>query len=77
MNRDAEKRCNRCHKFLLPEDFRQLRKQRTGVCKACEHKQKYEIELRAQERRREQHEMRKENYFANSRESRLRLLPDD
>lgn len=62
--------CKQCGKDLLPDDFRKLRKQRRNVCKACEHLEKYECELRAQERRREQ-------YFATVRESRMRLLPDD
>lgn len=47
-------RCKRCNEDLEPDDFRRLRLQYTGVCKACEAKEKYECELRAQERRREQ-----------------------
>lgn len=63
-------RCKKCGKDLLPEDFRRLRKQRRGMCVACEHLEKYECELRAQERRRERH-------FALVRECRMRVLPDD
>lgn len=44
-------KCKRCGEELEPEDFRRLRLQYTGVCKACEHYEAYERELLVRERR--------------------------
>lgn len=62
--------CRRCHEELLPEDFRRLRKQRHGVCKACEHLAAYEHEMRAREKRLAE-------MLCIARENRLRYTPDD
>lgn len=69
--------CRRCEKELERESFRQLRKQYSGVCKACEAKELYERELRAQERRQEDRRRRAEALLEAARRSRLRVLPDD
>lgn len=53
--------CKRCGKELLHGDFRQLRKQYTGVCKVCETRDDLEREIRMQERRQEELENRRRN----------------
>ena len=47
-------RCRRCNEDLPESEFRQMRKQRHGVCKVCEARDNLEYELRARERRAKQ-----------------------
>lgn len=82
--------CKRCGRNLLREDFRQLRKQKNGICKACEFKAKFVLYLgrpgeernaakfkRKHEAELRAQERRADAYWARARECRLQLLPDD
>ena len=81
--------CRDCGEELLREDFRQLRKQKNGVCKACEFRNKAERfermgDLRQAAKFRRKHEAelraqtrRADTYFAHVRACRLAVLPDD
>jgi hypothetical protein len=81
--------CRDCGEELLKEDFRQLRKQKNGVCKACEFRNKAVMferrgDLRQAEKfwQKQEREVRLQTkradaYFALARESRLKVLPDD
>ncbi len=82
-------KCRSCGEELLREDFRQLRKQKNGVCKACEFKEQFERAARAgdarkllkfrtkYERELRAQERRADAFFAHVRECRLHVLPDD
>lgn len=81
--------CRDCGGELLKEDFRQLRKQKNGICKACEFKNKADrydrigdLRQAAKFRRKREQELRAQTrradaYFAHVRECRLHVLPDD